>query len=89
MLASLAFTLLTQVPPQAIKAQDSPRPVWDQKRAIEVVKKVKQFERDHPDWDKINWLKDSAKAAEEAKRQNKPIFVFWYVKKGGPASAPC
>ncbi len=72
-------------------AQEVPkRPEWDQKKAVEKVKQLIALEEKGQAWDKIAWQTDPAKAAALAKKEQKPIFVFFFLKKNvGPATAPC
>ena len=72
-------------------AAQEKRPDWDQKKAAEKVKGILALEEkgDLP-WDKIAWQTDPAKAAAQAEKEGKPIFVFFFLKKDvGPANAPC
>ena len=64
---------------------------WDQEKAIEAVEAVIALEeRGDLPWDDINWETDAEKVAKQAKEEQKPIFVFLYLKKDvGPADAPC
>ena len=73
----------------ATKLTGSDRPEWDQEKAKEAVRKVIAIENEGQAWDKVDWRTDVEAAVEEAKREQKPIFVYWYVDKGGPADAPC
>jgi hypothetical protein len=69
----------------------APRPDWDQKKAVQRVEKVLEREAsgERP-WDRIPWMSDAAAAAARARRENRPIFVFFFLKKNvGPAAAPC
>lgn len=76
----------------AASAQEpAKRPEWDQKKAVEKVKKLLDGEEkgDLP-WDKIAWKTDPAEVAALAQKEQKPIFVFFFLKKDvGPANAPC
>ena len=72
-------------------AQKAMRPAWDQKQAVEKVKGILAIEErgDQP-WNKIAWKTDAAEVAALAGKEQKPIFVFFYLKKAvGPANAPC
>lgn len=41
-------------------------------------------------WDKITWKTDVAEAVAIAQKEQKPIFVFFFLKKNvGPVDAPC
>lgn len=80
--ASLFLGVATAEPPK--------RPEWDQKKAVEKVKGIIALEEKELAWDKIAWQTDPAKAAALAKEQQKPIFVFFFLKKdAGPVTAPC
>jgi hypothetical protein len=75
----------------ALAQEPAKRPEWDQKKAVETVKKVIALEdkNDLP-WDKIAWQTDPAKAAALAETDQKPLFVFFFLKKNvGPDTAPC
>ena len=67
------------------------RPEWDQKKAVEKVKRLIALEeKGELPWDKIAWKTDPAEAAALAQKEQKPIFVFFFLKKDiGPANAPC
>ena len=74
----------------ATGAEPAKRPEWDQKKAVEKVKGIIALEEKGLAWDKVAWQTDPAKAAALAKEQQKPIFVFFFLKKNaGPATAPC
>ena len=64
---------------------------WDQKKAVEMVKGlVAQEEKGDLAWDKIAWKTDPGEAAALAQKEQKPIFVYFFLKKNvGPAAAPC
>ena len=72
-------------------SQEAKRPAWDQKQAVEKVKSILATEeKGELPWDKIAWKTDAAEAAALAGKDQKPIFVFLYLKKAiGPANAPC
>lgn len=78
-------------PALALGAEPARRPDWDQKRAVEKVKEVIALEKKGElPWDKIAWQTDPAAAAALARKEQKPIFVYFYLKKNvGPAAAPC
>ncbi len=78
-------------PAFALGEEPAKRPDWDQKKAVEIVKGfVAQEEKGDFDWDKIAWKTDSAEAAALARKEQKPIFVYFFLKKNvGPAAAPC
>ena len=65
------------------------RPKWDQEKAKETVRQVIALENQGQAWDKIDWETDVDAAVAESQRVDKPIFVYWYVDKGGPADSPC
>lgn len=63
---------------------------WDQEKAMATVKKVEAIEKLRPlPYEKIPWMTDMAKVEQLSKQQQKPIFVYWYVDKGGPEASPC
>jgi hypothetical protein len=67
------------------------RPAWDQKAAEAKVRGLLAIENGQTrPWDRIAWETDPNAAALRAQRENKPLFVFFYLKKNvGPADAPC
>ena len=88
--ALLIAALAVCIAPGVALAQEK-RPDWDQKKALEKVKGILALEEkgDLP-WDKIAWQTDPVKAAAQAQKEGKPIFVFFFLKKDvGPANAPC
>jgi hypothetical protein len=72
-------------------AEEKPKkPRWDQDRAEERVKTVLALEASKTTpWDNIPWLTDVKAATEQASKQNKPIFVYWYVHKGSNEEGFC
>ena len=78
-------------PGLAFAQEPAKRPDWDQKKAVEMVKGlVAQEDKGDFDWDKIDWKTDPIKAAALAQKEQKPIFVYFFLKKNvGPAAAPC
>jgi len=76
---------------RGVLAEDAaPRPEWDQKKAVEMVQKVIALEAAGQPWDTIAWMDNPSDAAARAKKESKPIFVFFFLKKNvGPAAAPC
>ena len=88
--ALLIAALAACIAPGFAPAQEK-RPDWNQKKAAEIVKGIIALEEkgDLP-WDKIAWQTDPAKAAAQAQKEGKPIFVFFFLKKDvGPTNAPC
>ena len=74
----------------AIAQEAAKRPEWDQKKAAEKVKRLIAMEEKGLAWDKIAWQTDPAKAAALANKEQKPLFVFFFLKKDvGPVTAPC
>lgn len=68
----------------------APAQEWDQVKAREKVRQVLEIESAGQPWDRIPWLTDPKAAAAEAKRRDRPIFVFFYLaKQPGQAAAPC
>jgi hypothetical protein len=83
-----AFGLL--FPSLSLAQEAAKRPEWDQKKAVEQVKKVIDLEKTQGQpWDKVAWMTDVEAAVARAKKEDKPIFLYFYVKKGGPSEAPC
>nr|CAA9212254.1 hypothetical protein AVDCRST_MAG63-14 [uncultured Armatimonadetes bacterium] len=82
--------LMLSLPYLAYSRAQAERPEWDQGKAVEAVKKVTALEaaRRQP-WDKIAWLTDVDAAVARARKENRPIFLYFYVEKGGPAAAMC
>lgn len=78
------------LPAAAVLAQ-AKRPDWDQQKAVALVKQlIAQEERGDFGWDKIAWQTDPEKAVALARQEQKPIFLFFFLKKNvGPAAAPC
>ena len=76
-----------------LKSPDFPLALaeWDQKKAVERIKQLITLEeKGELPWDKIAWKTDPAEAAALAQKEQKPIFVFFFLKKDvGPANAPC
>lgn len=71
-------------------AQAAKRPQWDQKKARSAVEKITQLEQtQRRPWDNIAWLTDVDAAVARARKENKPILLYFFVKKGGPSTAPC
>jgi hypothetical protein len=85
-LAGFAVLCAARVPGQ----EPTHRPDWDQKKAVELVKKIVALEKTGQPWDKIAWLTDVDQAIARARKEDKPIFVYAFVKgTRGPAAAPC
>jgi len=73
-----------------VLAEEPTRRVWDQEKAVANVERVLAMEAEGQPWDKIAWETDAAKAVARAEAENKPIFVYLFLKKKvGPAAAPC
>ena len=72
-------------------AADPVRPKWDQEEAVRRVKAITAKEAAGEfDWDKVAWMTDPAKAVELARKEQKPIFLYFFLKGDiGPAAAPC
>lgn len=62
---------------------------WDHEKARQMVQGLLATENKGQVWDKIRWSTNIDQVVKRAHAQNKPIFVFWYISKGGPATAPC
>lgn len=90
-LAMSAFLILGLAFAQEPTKEPTKRPDWDQKKAVEIVKGfVAQEEKGDLAWDKIAWKTDPGEAAALAQKEQKPIFVYFFLKKNvGPAAAPC
>lgn len=80
-----ALTLIT-----VAIAEEKARADWDQSKAVDTIRTVKALEAVGQPWDKIAWSNNVEEAAARAKREGKPVFVFFFLKKNvGPAAAPC
>ncbi len=72
-------------PAFALGEEPPKRPDWDQKKAVETVKCLIALDATGQPWDKIEWLTNGDKAVTRAKQENKPIFVYFFLKKNlGP-----
>jgi hypothetical protein len=89
---SLAAAVMVGVCATAAIGQESAKQLeWDQAKAIQKVKELIALEEtgDFP-WEKIAWQTDPNKAAALAQKEQKPIFVYFFLKRNvGPAAAPC
>lgn len=84
----IAILVLTTQPALAQTAET--RPEWDQQKAVALVRQaIAVEENEGQPWDRIAWLTDANAAIARAQQENKPIFLYFYVTKGGPAAAPC
>lgn len=71
------------------EAGEAPR-VWDQQRAVEIVRGMLETEASGQPWDKIEWRTDADDAVAEARREDRPLLVYFYLRKPvGPDDAPC
>lgn len=85
-LTGIAFLL----PGLASAQEPAKRPEWDQKKAVEKVKQILALEEEGRAWDRIAWKTDAAEAAALAQKEQKPLLVFFFLKKNvGPVGAPC
>jgi hypothetical protein len=85
-----AAAIAAMFAPLAFAQDAETRPEWDQQKAVALVQKVIALEAtESQPWDKIAWLTDVDKAVARAQKENKPIFLYFSVVKGGPATAPC
>lgn len=89
--ASLIAWLVVFLLVRAARGEESaPRPVWNQDKAVEIVQKCVDLEAHGQPWDKIAWMEDVPAAVARAKKEDKPLFVYFFLKKNvGPAAAPC
>ena len=62
--------------------------VWDLERVRSRVETVRKVEQQGQPWNKIGWWTDAALAEAHSRKTGKPIFVFLYVREGGPAWEP-
>ena len=90
MRALLIVGMMACLAPGLAVAQET-RTDWDQKKAAEKVKGIVALEeKGELPWDKIAWHTDPAKAVALAQKEQKPIFLFFFLKKDvGPTDAPC
>lgn len=66
------------------------RAAWDQEKAKAKVQLVLEVEATGQPWENIPWEMDPEVAAQRAAEEQKPIFVFFFLKKdSGPPEAPC
>lgn len=83
-ISALFLAVSLAAPPEA------GRPRWDQAAAEAKVRRVLEIERKGQPWDQIAWQTDPTKAGEAARRENKPVLVYFYLRKAaGPPTAPC
>ena len=87
----LALTgAVVALPLLAFCQDQAARPEWDQKKAAEKVQKVIALEETGRPWDRIAWMTDAEAAVTRARKESKPIFIYFFLKKNiGPAAAPC
>jgi len=88
-LTLLAVFTLCSIADVRLLAQDKPTRRWDQAKGEQLVEKTLAVEKQGTDWDRIPWSTDVDAVVAQAQQEDKPIFVYWYVKAGGPATAPC
>lgn len=86
MFGALLLSMLTAA--RLVAQEKSPRK-WDQAKGKKLVEKTLAVEKQGSSWDKIKWSTNVNEVVAKAKKEDKPIFVYWYVKAGGPAKAPC
>ena len=89
LIIAVASVLLGSASAQA--DEPAKRPEWDQKKAVEKLNNMLAVEEEGKlPWDDIAWQTDPAKAAALAQKEQKPIFIYFFLKKNvGPAAAPC
>ena len=65
--------------------------IWNQKKAVDIVNScIAQEQAGDFAWDEINWIADPQEAVRVSQKMNKPIFLFFFLKKDvGPKEAPC
>ena len=85
----LAGWLLLASAALAGAAPEGERPRWDQEKAVARVKAMLALEKSGQPWEKIAWETKLEHAVAKAQREDKPLFVYWYVDKGGPKASPC
>lgn len=87
----LVVVMVTLCFPQLGLSQEKKTRKWDQEEAIKRVKAIiAQEEAGDFAWDKIQWNTDPAEAIALSKKQEKPIFLYFFLKgEVGPAAAPC
>ena len=73
-----------------VAAENQQRASWDQQRAVEIVRGVLETEAGGQPWDEIKWRTDPDEAVAEARLEDKPLLVYFYLRKPvGPDDAPC
>lgn len=66
------------------------RPEWDQEKAVKIVQSVIAQEKKGEPWNHIAWETDVAKVTAQARKEQKPIFVYLFLKRDfGPKDAAC
>lgn len=70
---------------------DKDRPEWDQKKAEAILEGILEMEKKGDfGWEKIKWETDAKKAVARAKKEDKPLFTYLFLKRDvGPKEAPC
>lgn len=63
---------------------------WNQEAARRKVEEALRIEAVGRPWDDIAWEIDPSRAADRARREDKPLLVYFYLAKPvGPPAAPC
>ena len=71
-------------------AEEAGKRVWDQRKAKKMVSLMLELEKTGTrPWNGISWRPDPGKAAAEAKRSGKPLFVFFHRRQEGAPEEPC
>ena len=70
---------------------DKDRPVWNQEKAEAILNGIiAEEDKGNFAWDKIAWETDVQKAVARARKEQKPIFSYLFLKRDvGPKNAPC
>lgn len=88
--AGACFVLCVLLLASAIAADRAVRPEWNQSKAVSIVERMLEVERSGTPWDAIAWHEAEQIAVDRAVREQKPLLVFYYLRKDvGPPEAPC
>lgn len=64
--------------------------VWDQEAARQKVQATLDLEKTGQPWNDIDWMTSIEEAESMARKEDKPVFVFVFLRKPvGPKEAPC
>lgn len=91
LLATVLALPIACIVPSAVVAQEAGKSrVWDHDQAVAQVEHVLAVEKKGRPWNEIAWLKDVDEATKRANAEQKPLFVYVFLRKDvGPVDAPC